>query len=162
MAMTVSPAGPELREQLAGWTARGLIDAEQAASIGAAEAARAAAAAATPAAGETGAAARRLPLVVEALGYLGAVLAVIAGLTAARQLLRPSRPALSWPSPAWGQPRCCWPASCCRAGINRRWRGSAASCGWRRLPAWLPLPVWSPVPASGIWARRPGPWWPRR
>jgi len=73
MVMAISSSGPELREQLAGWTAQGLIDAEQAARI---------AAAPVP-----GPAPRRLPLVVEALGYLGAVLGVIAALVAARELL---------------------------------------------------------------------------
>jgi hypothetical protein len=82
MAVTASSSGsssgPELDERLAGWMAQGLIDAGQAERIGAAEAARHAVPAATP---------RRLPLVAEALGYLGAVLAVMAGLIAARQLL---------------------------------------------------------------------------
>jgi hypothetical protein len=78
MAMTASSSGPELDERLAGWMAQGLIDAGQAERIGVAEAARHAVPPATP---------RRLPLVVEALGYLGAVLAVMAGLIAVRQLL---------------------------------------------------------------------------
>jgi hypothetical protein len=120
--MPESVSGPELRDQLSGWMAQGLIDAGHAARIAAAEAARPAAPAAGPApagvsgaadpaaagvsgaagpaaagvsgpvgaagpAGSApGAASRRLPLVVEALGYLGAVFAVGAGFIAVRQI----------------------------------------------------------------------------
>jgi hypothetical protein len=87
-------SGPDLREQLAGWVARGLIDAADAARIEAAAAAGPAEpAGGPPLAGDSGLAApasgatpRRLPMVVEALGYLGAVVAVVAGFTAVRQL----------------------------------------------------------------------------
>jgi hypothetical protein len=89
---------PDLTEQLARWTAAGLIDAGQASRIAAAEAARGASTPTSPgqaaadqaAAGQAGAqqpaagqapAARRAPLVVEALGYLGGVLAIVAGFT---------------------------------------------------------------------------------
>jgi hypothetical protein len=65
--------GNELRDQLAGWVADGLIEPGQAARIQAAP--------------DGGAAApHRRPLVVEGLGYLGAVLAVVAGFVALRQL----------------------------------------------------------------------------
>jgi hypothetical protein len=64
-----------LHEQLARWTAAGLIDKEQAGRI---EAAEVPAAAASPVRA-AGTPHRRLPLVVEALGYLGAVLAIAAG-----------------------------------------------------------------------------------
>lgn len=92
--MPESVSGPELREQLSGWMAQGLIDAGHAARIAAAEAARTAAPATGPApAGPVGpagpapgAASRRLPLVVEALGYLGAVFAFVAGFIAVRQI----------------------------------------------------------------------------
>ena len=59
-------------DQLAGWVEDGLIDARQAARIQAVPAG--------------GAAPRRRPLVVEGLGYVGAVLAVVAGFIALRQL----------------------------------------------------------------------------
>jgi Predicted membrane protein (DUF2157) len=77
-----TPQADELRERLARWTAAGLIDAAQASRIEEAEAARlrtseGAAADAT--------ARRRLPLVVEALGYLGAVIAIAAGVVAVQQ-----------------------------------------------------------------------------
>jgi hypothetical protein len=73
-----------MREQLTRWTAAGLIAPEQAAAIEAAEAARAEAdevvAPGEPQAGQVGAAPHRaLPLVVEALGYVGAVIAIAAG-----------------------------------------------------------------------------------
>ncbi len=94
MEVSVSSSGSELREQLAGWVAQGLIDAGQAARIGAAAAPRTAAPGRVPVpAGEggpvgvaPGAGLRRLPLAVEALGYLGAVFAVVAGFIAVRQL----------------------------------------------------------------------------
>jgi uncharacterized membrane protein len=75
MVMAVSSSGPELRERLAGWMAQGLIDGEQATQIEAAEAGPV-----------PGPAQRRLPLAAEALGYLGGVLAVMAGLISARSL----------------------------------------------------------------------------
>lgn len=65
--MAESPAPGALREQLARWTAAGLIDADQAARIDAAERERAAT---LPP--------RRLPLVAEVLGYVGAVIAITA------------------------------------------------------------------------------------
>jgi hypothetical protein len=80
--MARSASGPALLEQLTRWTELGLIDAGQAAGIEAAEASRAA----SPQPASPQPAPRRQPLVVEALGYLGAVLAVVAGLIAARQL----------------------------------------------------------------------------
>jgi hypothetical protein len=71
------------------WTAAGLIDAAQASRIEQAEAGRtrpggAAQAPAAPPPAVAGAN-RRLPLVVEALGYLGAVIAIAAGIVAVRQ-----------------------------------------------------------------------------
>ena len=100
-----SSPGPEVREQLANWVAQGLIDAGHAALIEAAEGARPAAGDAAREGSVTTAAAvpvgvpsaavptavpsatgRRLPLVVEALGYLGTIAAVVAGLIATRQL----------------------------------------------------------------------------
>ena len=70
--MNDTSSGTELHDQLAGWVAGGLIEAGQAARIEAAP--------------DGGAGARRRPLVVEGLGYLGAVLAVVAGFVALRQL----------------------------------------------------------------------------
>jgi hypothetical protein len=67
LPMAESPAAGALREQLERWTAAGLIDSDQADRIEAAEKERAAA---LPR--------RRLPLVAEVLGYLGAVIAVTA------------------------------------------------------------------------------------
>jgi hypothetical protein len=112
--MPESVSGSELRDQLSGWMAQGPIDAGHAARIAAAEAARNAAPAAgptpagvsgaadpavagpagradpvgavSPAGPAPGAAPRRLPLVVEALGYLGAVFAFVAGFIAVRQI----------------------------------------------------------------------------
>jgi hypothetical protein len=90
--MAGSAPGSELREQLADWVAQGLIDAGHAARIEAAETARPVAG---DAAREVGvrttaavpsAAVRRLPLAVEALGYLGTIAAVVAGLITTRQL----------------------------------------------------------------------------
>jgi hypothetical protein len=69
IAMSESPAGTALHEQLVRWSAAGLINPEQAGQIESAEAAPVAA----------GTAHRRLPLVIEALGYLGAVIAITAG-----------------------------------------------------------------------------------
>ena len=65
--MVESPDSGALREQLARWTAAGLIDRDQAGRIEAAERERAAT---LPR--------RRLPLVAEVLGYVGAVIAVTA------------------------------------------------------------------------------------
>jgi hypothetical protein len=65
--MAESPAPGALRAQLARWTAAGLIAPDQADRIEAAERARAAA---LPG--------RRLPLVAEVLGYVGAVIAITA------------------------------------------------------------------------------------
>jgi hypothetical protein len=85
--MPESVSGPDLHQQLTRWTAEGLIDAGQAARIEAAEATRAEAPGSLVRPGEAGAehsvpglGARRAPLVVEALGYLGGVLAIVAGL----------------------------------------------------------------------------------
>jgi hypothetical protein len=65
-------SGTELRDQLASWVADGLIEARQAARIQAAP--------------DGGAEPRRRPLVAEGLGYVGAVLAAVAGFIALRQL----------------------------------------------------------------------------
>ncbi len=73
-----------LREQLQRWTAAGLIDADQAGRIEVAELARAHAQPVSR---------RRLPLVAEVLGYLGAVLAATAIAVALRQVWRHVPPA---------------------------------------------------------------------
>ena len=92
VAVAESSPGLELRGQLDDWLSQGLIDAGHAARIEAAEAARVAAAGTGPGSrvGASGPArrakVRRLPLIVEALGYVGAVFAVVAGLIAVRQL----------------------------------------------------------------------------
>jgi hypothetical protein len=70
-----SGSSATLHEQLARWTAAGLIDAGQAGRIEAAEAARMAAARQ-----------RRLPLIAEILGYVGAVIAVTAAIIAVHQV----------------------------------------------------------------------------
>lgn len=102
--MTGAPSEPDLRDQLARWVAEGLINSEQASRIEATEAARAESAptptsahggrqadggrpAAPPlAAAEAGDAGSRVPLIVEALGYLGGAMAIIAGFIAVTQL----------------------------------------------------------------------------
>lgn len=73
MARSPDPGG--LREQLARWTAAGLIDAEQAGRIEAAERDHAVM---LPG--------RRLPLVAEVLGYVGAVIAITAIVIAVQQI----------------------------------------------------------------------------
>jgi len=75
---TDSPAEPDRHELLARWTAAGLIDAAQANRIEAVEEGRERLPAASPTA-------PRLPLVVEALGYLGAVVAMAGGFVAVHQ-----------------------------------------------------------------------------
>jgi hypothetical protein len=73
--MAESPDPRGLREQLARWTAAGLIDVDQAGRIEAAERERALA---LPG--------RRLPLVAEVLGYVGAVVAITAIVVTVHQL----------------------------------------------------------------------------
>jgi Predicted membrane protein (DUF2157) len=75
--MSDSAGSMLLREQLDRWTAAGLIDADQAGRIEAAEVARLQAQAEPR---------RRMPLVAEVLGYLGAVLAATAIAVALRQV----------------------------------------------------------------------------
>lgn len=75
---TDAPTDQDLHELLQRWTAAGLIDAKQASRIEAAEAAR-------PPRPADSSGRRRLPLVVEVLGYLGAVVAIAAGFVAVRQ-----------------------------------------------------------------------------
>ena len=70
-------AGRELREQLARWTASGLISADQASGIEAAELAL-----------NATAPHRRLPLVAEVLGYVGAVVAITAASVVIHQFFR--------------------------------------------------------------------------
>jgi hypothetical protein len=76
--MSVSP-GTDLHGQLARWVAEGLIDAGQATRIEEAEAG-------TQQHRAPATAPRRVPLVVEALGYRGGVLAVVAAFIAVSQL----------------------------------------------------------------------------
>jgi hypothetical protein len=80
--MPDSDAALALAEQLDRWTASGLIDADQASRIGAAELARNAAAPR-----------RRLPLVAEVLGYVGAVIAITAAGVVIHQFFRHVPPA---------------------------------------------------------------------
>jgi Predicted membrane protein (DUF2157) len=80
--MNDSTGTPVLREQLDRWTSAGIIDAGQASRIEAAEQGRAVA---HPR--------RRLPLVAEVLGYLGAVLAAAAMAVALRQFWKHVPPA---------------------------------------------------------------------
>jgi LPXTG-motif cell wall-anchored protein len=75
LVMAESPVPGALREQLARWTAVGLIDSDQADRIEAAERERAAA---LPR--------RRLPLVTEVLGYVGAVIAITAIVVTVHQI----------------------------------------------------------------------------
>jgi hypothetical protein len=89
--MSEYSSGPALHRQLADWAAQGLIDAGQATRIAAVEAARTGlstitAPSVTRAAAVGTTAGRRLPLVVEALGYLGTAIAVGAGFTAVASL----------------------------------------------------------------------------
>lgn len=91
--MTELSSAADLRRQLDRWVAEGLIDAAQAVRIEAAEAARAEQprppAAAVPAQVQHAApAGSRAPLVAEALGYAGGVLAVAAGFLMVRELWR--------------------------------------------------------------------------
>ncbi len=80
------PSPPGLRDQLDRWVAAALIDAGQAERIAAAEAERTGEADAEPVraagVGQTApAAGERLPLAVEAIGYVGGILAIVAGYT---------------------------------------------------------------------------------
>jgi hypothetical protein len=75
--MTEPAAGPTLHEQLARWTAAGLIDADQAARIEDAERQRLVVAPR-----------RRLPLVAEVVGYVGAVIAITAATVTVHQFWR--------------------------------------------------------------------------
>jgi hypothetical protein len=91
-------SGPALDEHLARWVEEGLIDSDQAARMEAAAVARLPGRAVSeqrvsPASGSpvttlarSGRLAGRTPLVVEALGYLGGALAIIAGFIAVNQL----------------------------------------------------------------------------
>jgi len=91
--MPESPEAQVLRNQLTRWTAAGLIDAEQAERIAAAEAAGAAGAAEAEARASVAPARKKLPLVVEALGYLGTVIAIAAGAVALGQFWKNVPPA---------------------------------------------------------------------
>src|SRR5215470_15778461 len=75
LVMAESPVPGALHEQLARWTAAGLIDSDQADRIEAAEREHAAA---LPR--------RRLPLVAEVLGYVGAVIAITAIVVSVHQI----------------------------------------------------------------------------
>ncbi|HEY7882731.1 MAG TPA: hypothetical protein VID31_17895, partial [Streptosporangiaceae bacterium] len=79
--MTGPSSGAELRKHLDRWVAEGLIDTAQATRIETAETP----ATGSPAAGSP-ATASRAPLVAEALGYAGGVLAIAAGLYLVRDL----------------------------------------------------------------------------
>lgn len=81
VAVSGPASGSDLDELLERWVAAGWIEAGQAAQIRAGEAARADAAAPGRAR-----ASRRAPLAVEALGYLGGLLAIVAGIVAVDQL----------------------------------------------------------------------------
>lgn len=76
----MSESVSRLSDQLDRWTAAGIIDAGQAATMESAEQARVVAGAVSPPGR------RALPLVVEVLGYLGAVIAISAGFVAVRQV----------------------------------------------------------------------------
>ncbi len=82
--------GADLRRHLDRWVAEGLIDGAQAARIEAAEAAWAGQAPAisgeAPPASQAPRAVPRAPLVAEALGYAGGVLAIMAGFLVVREL----------------------------------------------------------------------------
>jgi hypothetical protein len=78
--MTGLPAGAELRKRLDRWVAEGLIDTAQATRIESAEAPATASPATASPATASPAAGSRAPLVAEALGYAGGVLAIAAGL----------------------------------------------------------------------------------
>jgi Predicted membrane protein (DUF2157) len=96
--MTELSSDADLRRQLDRWVAQGLIDASQATRIEVAETARAEQAPGSPAesqaAGEVRAVSRtpsatsRAPLVAEALGYCGGVLAIAAGILMVREFWR--------------------------------------------------------------------------
>jgi Predicted membrane protein (DUF2157) len=92
--MTELPSGAELRRHLDRWVADGLIDAKQAARIETAEA--------SPASPEP-AAVSRAPLVAEALGYAGGVLAIAAGIFMVRELWPgiPTGAGLAFAAVAW-------------------------------------------------------------
>jgi predicted small integral membrane protein len=81
--MAESPDPGALREQLARWTAAGLIDVDQADRIEAAERERAVT---LPG--------RRLPLLAEVLGYVGAVIAITAIVVTVHQLWKHVRTAV--------------------------------------------------------------------
>ena len=92
--MTGFSGGDELRRHLDRWVADGLIDATQAARIEAAEA---------PPAARQPVTVSRAPLVAEALGYAGGVLAIAAGIFMVRDLLPgfPTWAELAFAAVAW-------------------------------------------------------------
>jgi hypothetical protein len=86
VAMTDLLTASGVRDLLRRWVAEGLIDAEQADRIEAAEASRRSPAGSLHGVGPQRGPGSRRGLVVEALGYLGGALAIVAGFIAVRQM----------------------------------------------------------------------------
>ena len=128
--MTGLSSGAELRKHLDHWVAEGLIDTTQAARIESAEEL----AAGSPAAGSPTAGARsggaRAPLVAEALGYAGGVLAIAAGLYTVRDL---------WPNLSTGAVLAFAAAACAALGAGGAAVRTTSDPALRRLRSvvWL-------------------------
>src|SRR5258708_919610 len=144
--MTGLSSGAELRKHLDRWVAEGLIDTAQATRIESAE---------VPAMGPTGtgpagngppAAGARAPLVAEALGYAGGVLAIAAGLYIVRDF---------WPNVSTGTALAFAAAACVALGAGGAAGRTPSDPALRRLRSvrWLMSTV-SPAGFAGLPARQ--------
>ena len=150
--MTGLSSGAELRKHLDHWIAEGLIDTTQAARIESAEEL----AAGSPAAGSPTAGARsggaRAPLVAEALGYAGGVLAIAAGLYTVRDF---------WPNPSTGAVLAFAAAACAALGAGGAAVRTTSDPALRRLRSvvWLmstvSLAVFAGTLADEVWGFGP-------
>jgi len=145
--MTGLSSGAELRKHLDRWVAEGLIDTAQATRIESAEApATAPPATAPPAAGA------RAPLVAEALGYAGGVLAIAAGLYTVRDF---------WPNLSTGVVLAFAAAACAALGAGGAAVRTTSDPALRRLRSvvWLmstvSLAVFAGTLADQVWGFGP-------
>ncbi len=145
--MTGLSSGAELRKHLDRWVAEGLIDTAQATRIESAEApATAPPATAPPAAGA------RAPLVAEALGYAGGVLAIAAGLYTVRDF---------WPNLSTGAVLAFAAAACAALGAGGAAVRTTSDPALRRLRSvvWLmstvSLAVFAGTLADQVWGFGP-------
>ena len=128
--MTGPSADAELRKHLDRWVAEGLIDAAQATRIEAAEAPATGATAAVSTTTGATAAGSRAPLVAEALGYAGGVLAIAAGLFTVRDF---------WPNLSTGAELAFAAAACAALGAGGAAVRTTSDPALRRLRSvvWL-------------------------